>query len=126
MWKKASCSLVTAWKRASRIAKQFLLLWGLLRTRMGVPICNMYWEWQRRSEQHMQDYLVVATKSTVPIKTAEKVRQKVYRGLKEKGGNMAFDVASNPEFLKEGDAINDFLKPDRIVIGTDSKRAEKS
>jgi UDPglucose 6-dehydrogenase len=75
--------------------------------------------------QHMQDYLVVATKSTVPIKTAEKVRQKVSEALKKRGANMAFDVASNPEFLKEGDAINDFLKPDRIVIGTDSKRAEK-
>ncbi len=75
--------------------------------------------------QHMQDYLVVATKSTVPIKTAEKVRQKVAEALKKRGTNIAFDVASNPEFLKEGDAINDFLKPDRIVIGTDSKRAEK-
>jgi len=75
--------------------------------------------------QYMQDYLVVATKSTVPIKTAEKVRQKVSEALKKRGANMAFDVASNPEFLKEGDAINDFLKPDRIVIGTDSKRAEK-
>lgn len=75
--------------------------------------------------QHMQDYLVVATKSTVPIKTAEKVRQKVSDALIQRGSEFEFDVASNPEFLKEGAAINDFLKPDRIVIGTDSKRAEK-
>jgi len=75
--------------------------------------------------QHMQDYLVVATKSTVPIKTAEKVRQKVSDALNKRGSKLEFDVASNPEFLKEGDAINDFLKPDRIVIGRDSKRAEK-
>ena len=75
--------------------------------------------------QHMQDYLVVATKSTVPIKTAEKVRQKVSAALKKRGSKLEFDVASNPEFLKEGDAINDFLKPDRIVIGRDSNRAEK-
>jgi UDPglucose 6-dehydrogenase len=75
--------------------------------------------------QHMQDYLVVATKSTVPIKTAEKVRQKVSEALKKRGSKLEFDVASNPEFLKEGDAINDFLKPDRIVIGRDTKRAEK-
>jgi UDPglucose 6-dehydrogenase len=75
--------------------------------------------------QYMQDYLVVATKSTVPIKTAEKVRQKVSDALKNRESKLDFDVASNPEFLKEGDAINDFLKPDRIVIGTDSKRAEK-
>jgi len=73
----------------------------------------------------MQDYLVVVTKSTVPIKTAEKVRLQVAKALKKRGSNLEFDVASNPEFLKEGAAINDFLKPDRIVIGTDSERAEK-
>jgi UDPglucose 6-dehydrogenase len=74
---------------------------------------------------HMQDYLVIATKSTVPIKTANKVRQRIADALKKRGSKLEFDVASNPEFLKEGAAINDFLKPDRIVIGTDSKRAEK-
>jgi len=74
---------------------------------------------------YMQDYLVVATKSTVPIKTAEKVRQRISDSLKKRASKLEFDVASNPEFLKEGAAINDFLKPDRIVIGTDSKRAEK-
>jgi UDPglucose 6-dehydrogenase len=73
----------------------------------------------------MQDYLVIATKSTVPIKTAEKVRQRVADALEKRNVEIDFDVASNPEFLKEGAAINDFLKPDRIVIGTDSKRAEK-
>jgi len=75
--------------------------------------------------KYMQDYLVIATKSTVPIKTAEKVRQKVNEALKKRNSDLEFDVASNPEFLKEGAAINDFLKPDRIVIGTDSDRAEK-
>jgi len=74
---------------------------------------------------HMQDYLVIATKSTVPIKTAEKIRKRVSDALKKRGSKLEFDVASNPEFLKEGAAINDFLKPDRIIIGTDSKRAEK-
>jgi len=75
--------------------------------------------------KYMQDYLVIATKSTVPIKTAEKIRQKVADSLKKRNAGLEFDVASNPEFLKEGAAINDFLKPDRIVIGTDSERAEK-
>ncbi|MCD4710737.1 MAG: UDP-glucose/GDP-mannose dehydrogenase family protein [Bacteroidales bacterium] len=75
--------------------------------------------------KYMQDYLVIATKSTVPIKTAEKVRQKIAGALKKRDSQIEFDVASNPEFLKEGAAINDFLKPDRIVIGTDSERAEK-
>lgn len=74
---------------------------------------------------HMKDYIVVVTKSTVPIKTAEKVRAQVIEALERRGSELTFDVASNPEFLKEGDAINDFLKPDRIVIGTDSERAEK-
>lgn len=75
--------------------------------------------------KYMQDYLVIATKSTVPIKTAEKVRQKIAAALEKRNSKIKFDVASNPEFLKEGAAINDFLKPDRIVIGTDSKRAVK-
>ena len=75
--------------------------------------------------RYMQDYLVIATKSTVPIKTAEKVREKVAGTLKKRNVELEFDVASNPEFLKEGAAINDFLKPDRIIIGTDSERAEK-
>lgn len=73
----------------------------------------------------MQDYLVVVTKSTVPIKTAERVRERISAALEKRGSKLEFDVASNPEFLKEGAAINDFLKPDRIVIGTDSPRAEK-
>lgn len=75
--------------------------------------------------KYMQNYLVVVTKSTVPIKTAEKVRTRVFEALKKRGSSLEFDVASNPEFLKEGAAINDFLKPDRIVIGTDSEKAEK-
>ncbi|MCK5134816.1 MAG: UDP-glucose/GDP-mannose dehydrogenase family protein [Bacteroidales bacterium] len=75
--------------------------------------------------RYMQNYLVIATKSTVPIKTAEKVRKQVDAALKKRKLKLDFDVASNPEFLKEGDAINDFLKPDRIVIGIDSERAEK-
>jgi UDPglucose 6-dehydrogenase len=75
--------------------------------------------------KYMHDYLVIATKSTVPIKTAEKVREKVAGALKKREVDLEFDVASNPEFLKEGAAINDFLKPDRIIIGTDSERAEK-
>lgn len=78
----------------------------------------------REIGQYMEDYLVVVTKSTVPIGTAEKVRKTVQEALDKRGVNFEFDVASNPEFLKEGDAIDDFLKPDRIVIGTDSQKAE--
>lgn len=78
----------------------------------------------REIGENMQDYLVVVTKSTVPVGTAKKVSQAVKEALEKRGANIAYDVASNPEFLKEGAAIDDFLKPDRIVIGIDSQRAE--
>ena len=75
--------------------------------------------------QNMTDYLVFVTKSTVPIGTAEKVKEQINQELKSRGKNIKFDVASNPEFLKEGSAVQDFMKPDRIVIGVESERAKK-
>ena len=71
----------------------------------------------------LDHYMVVITKSTVPVGTAEKVRTALQDELDKRGVDVKFDVASNPEFLKEGDAINDFMKPDRIVIGTDTDTA---
>jgi UDPglucose 6-dehydrogenase len=79
----------------------------------------------RQIGRHMEEYLVVVTKSTVPIGTANKVKAAVQEELDKRGSSLTFDVASNPEFLKEGNAIEDFLKPDRIVVGTESERAEK-
>jgi UDPglucose 6-dehydrogenase len=75
--------------------------------------------------RHMKDYLLVVTKSTVPVGTAAKVKGAIQEELNKRGAAIPFDVASNPEFLKEGAAIEDFLKPDRIVIGLDSPRAEE-
>ncbi len=75
--------------------------------------------------QHMLHPLVVVTKSTVPVTTAEKVRKAVQAELDKRGVNIDFYVASNPEFLKEGAAIDDFMKPDRIVVGTDRSEAEE-
>jgi len=75
--------------------------------------------------KNMKDYLLIVTKSTVPVGTAQKVRKALQEELDKRGVNIPFDVASNPEFLKEGAAINDFLKPDRIVVGLDSPRAEE-
>lgn len=75
--------------------------------------------------EHMTNPLVVVTKSTVPVTTAEKVRKSVQASLDKRGAKIDFYVASNPEFLKEGAAIEDFMKPDRIVVGTDRKEAEE-
>ncbi|KJF43787.1 UDP-glucose dehydrogenase family protein [Draconibacterium sediminis] len=79
----------------------------------------------REIGKNMDHYLVVVTKSTVPVGTSVKVKQAILEELEKRGEKIPFDVASNPEFLKEGSAVNDFLKPDRIVIGTESKRAQK-
>jgi UDPglucose 6-dehydrogenase len=72
----------------------------------------------------MNDFIVVATKSTVPVGTGKKVQAAIRKALDERGNNMEFAVASNPEFLKEGAAVEDFLKPDRIVIGVEDEKAE--
>ena len=75
--------------------------------------------------EHMGSYGVIVTKSTVPVGTAAKVRAEIEKALAKRGESIDFDVASNPEFLKEGAAIDDFLKPDRIVVGISSERAEE-
>ena len=74
--------------------------------------------------RYMTDYLVVVTKSTVPVGTARKVKAAIQSELDKRGEKIDFDVASNPEFLKEGNAIADFMRPDRVVVGVESKRAE--
>lgn len=75
--------------------------------------------------ENMNDHMVVVTKSTVPVGTAEKVRNELTQALAARNANIDFDVASNPEFLKEGAAIDDFMKPDRIVVGVSSEKAKE-
>jgi len=79
----------------------------------------------REVGKHLDHYMVVVTKSTVPVGTSHKIKAAVAAELKKRNCDIPFDVASNPEFLKEGSAVADFLKPDRIVVGTDSERAMK-
>ena len=73
--------------------------------------------------RYMTDYLVVVTKSTVPVGTARKVKAAIQSELDKRGEKIDFDVASNPEFLKEGAAVKDFMSPDRVVVGVESQRA---
>ena len=75
--------------------------------------------------RNMKQYKLVVTKSTVPVGTAGKVRAVIQEELDKRGVNIHFDVASNPEFLKEGNAISDFMSPDRVVVGVESERAQK-
>ena len=75
--------------------------------------------------RHIKKHVVLVTKSTVPVGTAKKVRAAVQEELDKRGVDIEFDVASNPEFLKEGAAIKDFMTPDRVVVGVESERAKK-
>ena len=75
--------------------------------------------------QHMKKYILLVTKSTVPVGTARLVRHTIQEELDKRGLDIDFDVASNPEFLKEGDAIKDFMSPDRVVVGVESEKAKE-
>ena len=75
--------------------------------------------------ENLEKYLLVVTKSTVPVGSSKLVREAIEEELKKRGKDIEFDVASNPEFLKEGAAIDDFMKPDRVVVGVESERAKE-
>ncbi len=75
--------------------------------------------------ENIEDYCLIVTKSTVPVGTAEKVKKTIQDALDKRGKKIDFDIASNPEFLKEGNAIKDFMFPDRIVVGVESERAKE-
>ena len=75
--------------------------------------------------RNMNRYLVLVTKSTVPVGTARKVKAAIQEELDRRGADIPFDVASNPEFLKEGAAIKDFMSPDRVVVGVESEKAKE-
>ncbi len=79
----------------------------------------------REIGRHLDEYAVIVDKSTVPVGTADKVRAAVQAELDRRGSAAKFDMVSNPEFLKEGAAVEDFMRPDRIVVGTDSERARE-
>ena len=79
----------------------------------------------RKIGQNLEKYILVVTKSTVPVGSSQIIRNTIEKELEKRGKRIDFDVASNPEFLKEGAAIDDFMKPDRVVVGVDSDRAKE-
>jgi UDPglucose 6-dehydrogenase len=91
----------------------------------GSADMRFVWEVARTVGQHIKNYVLIVTKSTVPVGTAQQVKAIISEELKKRNLNIPFDVASNPEFLKEGTAIKDFMGPDRVVVGIESERAKE-
>ncbi len=91
----------------------------------GSADLSYVWQVAKEIGSSLNSYALVINKSTVPVSTAQKVRSIIQEQLNVKGSSVTFDVASNPEFLKEGSALDDFLNPDRVVIGTDSEKAKQ-
>jgi UDPglucose 6-dehydrogenase len=91
----------------------------------GSADLSYVWEVARTIGSHINKYVLVVTKSTVPVGTARKIRAIIQKELDKRKVTVEFDVASNPEFLKEGNAVNDFMSPDRVVVGVESLRAKE-
>ena len=91
----------------------------------GSADLSQVFEVARTFGRHIGRYTLLVTKSTVPVGTAERIRRIVAEELAARGAEVPFDVASNPEFLKEGAAVKDFMSPDRVVVGVESERARR-
>jgi len=91
----------------------------------GSADLRFVWEVARTIGQHIRQYVLIVTKSTVPVGTAQQVKAIISEELSKRNLDISFDVASNPEFLKEGTAIKDFMGPDRVVVGTESEKAKE-
>ncbi len=124
-YKEGTLEFTTSLEQAAANSNIFFIAVGTPPGEDGSADLQYVLQVAREIGQHITKYSVVVDKSTVPVGTADKVRATINEALEERGVTVEFDVVSNPEFLKEGAAVNDFLKPDRIVVGANSDRAAK-
>lgn len=122
---KNRLSFTTSLKESIDQAEVVFIAVGTPSDKDGSADLKFVLEVARQIGRTMTQYLVVVTKSTVPIGTSIKVKAAIKDELEKRGAEIEFDVASNPEFLKEGNAVEDFLKPDRIVVGVENDRSQK-
>ncbi|MCD4719372.1 MAG: UDP-glucose/GDP-mannose dehydrogenase family protein [Desulfobacula sp.] len=124
-YKEGTLKFSTSLEQASKDSNIFFIAVGTPPGEDGSADLQYVLQVAKEIGQNINDHSVIVDKSTVPVGTADKVKSTIRKELEKRGVSIEFDVVSNPEFLKEGAAVNDFLKPDRIVIGADSQRAEK-
>ena len=119
------CNSPLLWKVVWTKRTSYSALWGTPPDEDGSADLSYVLEVARTIGRNMKKYVLVVTKSTVPVGTAKKVRTAIQEELDKRGIQIEFDVASNPEFLKEGNAVADFMSPDRVVVGVESERAKE-
>ncbi|HAR32955.1 MAG TPA: UDP-glucose 6-dehydrogenase, partial [Desulfobacter sp.] len=124
-YKEGTLNFTTSLAQAAKDCNVFFIAVGTPPGQDGSADLQYVLQVARQIGSVIEDYAVIVDKSTVPVGTADKVRAQVSKELETRGAAIEFDVVSNPEFLKEGAAVNDFLKPDRIIVGADSHRAAK-
>ena len=122
-YKKRTLNFTTSIKEALDLSDIIFIAVGTPQGEDGSADLQYVLEVARDIGRYMSHKMIVVNKSTVPVGTASKVKEVIERELKERGLNLEFDVVSNPEFLKEGSAIDDFMKPDRVVIGANTKES---
>ncbi len=122
-FKEGTLSFSTSLEEASKNSNIFFIAVGTPPGQDGSADLKYVVQVAKEIGRIITGYSVIVDKSTVPVGTADKVRSVIREEVEKRGLNISFDVVSNPEFLKEGEAVNDFLKPDRIIIGADSEKA---
>ncbi len=124
-YKEGTLAFTTSLEEAARDCSVFFIAVGTPPGEDGSADLQYVLQVAREIGRNISEYAVVVDKSTVPVGTADKVKAAIQEELDLRGSDISFDVVSNPEFLKEGAAVRDFLKPDRIIIGAESDKAEK-